>query len=103
MLNQVCGYWGTSFIGITNLDLIYTTVVGYRTSIFMMRKISSNKFNLDIFQYKYFAKTIPVTSLELKYAVDNIEDATENCVSCASKDGSVNFSEQCLPSITHKA
>ena len=37
ILNQGCGCWGTSGIGITNLALLHTVVVNYRNSRFMMR------------------------------------------------------------------
>ena len=63
MLNQGCGCWGTSGIGITNFYLFHTVVAYYRTYRFMMRKFLSNKFNLGIFQDKYLPQTIPVTSL----------------------------------------
>ena len=43
----------------------------------MMRGFLSNKFNLDIFQDKYFLQTVPVTALEHIDAMDNIEDAIE--------------------------
>ena len=46
----------------------------------MMSKFLSNKFNLDIFQDKYFSQTVPVTALEHKYASNNIEDAIETFV-----------------------
>ena len=46
----------------------------------MMRKFSSNKFNLDIFQDKCFPKTVPVTALEYTYASNNLEDAIEKIV-----------------------
>ena len=40
ILNQGCGCWGTSGTGITNLDLLHTVVVDYRTSRFMTTKNS---------------------------------------------------------------
>ena len=41
MMNQGCGCWGTSGIGITNLYLLNNIVVDYRTSSFMMSNFSS--------------------------------------------------------------
>ena len=52
MLNQGCVCWGNLGIGTTNLSLLHTVVVNYRTSNFTKRKVFSNKFNLDIFQDK---------------------------------------------------
>ena len=61
ILNQGYGCWGISGIGITNLDLLHTIVIDYSTSSFMMRRFSSKKFNLVIFQEKYFPQTVNVT------------------------------------------
>ena len=81
LLNQGCGCWGTSGIGITNLALLHTVVVESRNNArFMMRSFSSNRFNLDTFQDKSFPQTVPVTSLEHTEASDKLEDAIENCV-----------------------
>ena len=43
ILNKGYECWGTSGIKITNLDLLHTVVVDYRTSIFLMRKFLSNE------------------------------------------------------------
>ena len=80
ILNQGCGRWGTSGIAIANLYLLHTVVVYYRNSSFKMRKFSSNKFNLYIFQDKYLPQTVPVTALEHTDASDILEDTNENCV-----------------------
>ena len=87
MPNQGCGCWGTSGIRITNLDILNTVVVVYRTSRFMMRKFSSNKLNLDIFQDKSFPQTVPVIALEHTDARNNFKDAMVNCVDLINNHG----------------
>ena len=77
MLNQRCGFWGTSSIRITNLALLYNVVVDYRTSSFMMRIFFSNRLNLDI-QVKSFPQTVPITALDHTDSSDNLEDVIEN-------------------------
>ena len=78
---------GASVIGITNFCLFPTFVVDYRNFIFMMRKFSSDKFNLDILQDEYFPQNVPVTALYHTYARDNLEDSIENCVEFINDHG----------------
>ena len=87
MLNQGCGCWGTSGIVITNLDLLHTVVVDYRTYSFMMKKNLSKKFNLDLFQDKYFLQTVQVAALEHNDASDNLEYSIENFVDFINNHG----------------
>ena len=47
----------------------------------------SIKFNLDIFQDKYFPQTVPFTESEHTSAIDNIEYSIENCVDFINDHG----------------
>ena len=66
---------GTPGTKLTSLALLHTVVVDYSTSNFIMRKILSNKFNLDILKDKYFLETVPIIALENINDSDNIENA----------------------------
>lgn len=86
LLNQGCGCWGTSGIGITNLALLHTVVVDTPEPI-MMRNFSSNKFNLDTFQDRPFPQNVQVTALEHTDASDALEDAITRCVNYINNHG----------------
>ena len=87
VLNQGCGCWGTSGIGISNLALVHTIVVDDGNIQFTMRSFSSNRFNLDIFQDRNFCQNVPVTALEHTDASDNLEDSIEECSDLINNNG----------------
>ena len=87
LINQGCGCWGTTGIGISNLALMHTVVVRCRNVEFVMRNFSSNKFNLNTFLDKQFPQNVPVTALEHTDASDALEDSIDLCVDFVNENG----------------